>query len=261
MSFRAYSLVWERTRAKGSNLLMLLAIADYAKDDGRWAYASARTLTWKSRLTGRGGELVLTKLVADGEVWPEWHAAERRLYLHLRCVMDWAAYQTEGPPPPYGEKFSRKQSENFSRKLIALAARKANERAATAKSAAGKAKSAATSLCSEIREDPFRSEKQGASPDHPPVQPVENPERNLGVVTKIAHDVLDLYALADAVSERDVVDGIELRCSPNALAIATTRDLVYRAIASAVYQRRLAGKPPVLVGSSGDAAFRLAGSR
>jgi hypothetical protein len=42
-------------------------------------------------------------------VWPEWNARERRLYLHIRCVMDWAVYQTEGPLPQR-EKFSRRQS-------------------------------------------------------------------------------------------------------------------------------------------------------
>lgn len=260
MSIRAWSLVWERTRAKGSNLLMLLAIADYAKDDGRWAWPSARTLSWKTRLTGRGGELVLWKLVADREVWPEWDAAEGRLYLQLRCVMDWEAYQTEGPPPER-EKISRSQSEKFSLRLVALACAKAKTAAPKAKSAARNAKTADPSLLSDPK-DPSGSEEQGLRPDHPPVHAVENsqddePDRHLFVVTKLAHDVLARYALTPDITERDVVDGIELLCSREVYNIATTRDLVSRAIASAVYQRRRAGKSPVLNGSPGDAAFRM----
>jgi hypothetical protein len=138
VSVRAIGLVWERSRAKGSNFLMLLAIADYAKDDGRWAWPSARLLTWKTRLTGRGGELVLRKLVQDGEVWPEWDAQEKRLYLHVRCACDWDTYQSEGPIPER-EKISRSQSEKFSRSLLRIAAdrhAKANGATATAKSAA-----------------------------------------------------------------------------------------------------------------------------
>lgn len=135
MSIRAWSLVWERSRAKGGNLLMLLSIADYAKDDGRWAWPSARTLTWKTRLSGRAGELILMKLVRDGEIWPEWNAAEERLYLHVRCVFDWEAYETEGINRER-EKISRNQSESFSRKLMTIAA----DRLATAKSTTPKAK-------------------------------------------------------------------------------------------------------------------------
>lgn len=121
MSIQAVSTVWQRTRAKGSNLLMLLAIADYAKDNGSGAYPSATTLAWKARLSSRAATIILTKLVTDGEVWPEWDAANHRLYLQLRCVCDWEAYQTEGAIPER-EKISRKQPANFSRKLAALGA-------------------------------------------------------------------------------------------------------------------------------------------
>lgn len=253
MSIRATTLVWERTRAKGSNLLMLLAIADYAKDDGRWAWPSVRTLTWKTRLTGRGGELILRKLVEDGEVWPEWNAKERHLYLHLRCVMDWATYQTEGPIPDR-EKIARNQSESFSRRLIELACAKANGDAPKAKNGARKAKNRAASLCSGS-EGSVRSEEQGLRPDSRPVQPVENPEDSVRVVTKIAHEVLDLYAQTADVDLGDIVEAVKRHCA--VLDIAYAGDVVQRAIESALYQRQRAGKPSVIAGSSGESAFRL----
>jgi hypothetical protein len=111
VSVRAIGLVWERSRAKGSNFLMLLAIADYAKDDGRWAWRVAR-LRRETRLTGRGGELVLRKLVQDGEVWPEWDAQEKRSIFTVRCACDWDTYQSEGPIPER-EKISRAKAKSF----------------------------------------------------------------------------------------------------------------------------------------------------
>lgn len=235
MSWRACSLVWERTRAKGSNLLMMLAIADYAKDDGRWAWPSARTLTRKSRLTGRGGELVLTRLVADGELWPDWHPEERRLYLHIRCIMDWEVYRTEGPVPTHGEIFSRNQSEVFSRKLAALAVHKANERAAKANGAAASANGGAIPLCTGSEEDPLQNKSRGSAP--PPVEkPVENPADNVGVITKIAHDVLDLLAEADDVTEGDVIEAMKRHCA--ALDISYDSAVCWSALASAQFQRQ-----------------------
>jgi hypothetical protein len=138
-----------------------------------------------------------------------------------------------------------------------LASRKANAVTATAKSAARNANGAAASLLCTDPNDPSGSEEQGRRPGVPLCTPVENPEAHLAVVTKLAHEVLDLYALTPDVTEADVVAGIELRCRPAAYNIPTTRDVVHQAIAVAVYQRRRAGKTPVLAHSSGDSAFRL----
>jgi hypothetical protein len=82
-----------------------------------------------------------------------------------------------------------------------------------------------------------------------------DPDENLPVITKLAHEVLELLSETPDVDERDVVDGIERRC--DVFDIAFTRDLVHRAIAAAVYQRRRAGKPAVLKNSTGDSAFRM----
>jgi hypothetical protein len=126
MSNKAVTLVEERSRAKGSNLGVLRAIADYAKDNGRHSFPSIPTLAWKNRLTTRAAELIVRKLVEDGEVAPRWDVEDRRLYLDVRCICDWDAYQVEGPVPER-EKISRSVSEKFARSLVETGARRAEK--------------------------------------------------------------------------------------------------------------------------------------
>lgn len=275
MSFKATTLVQDRTRAKGSNLYVLGIIADYAKDDGRWAWPHPSTIAWKARLTPRAAELILRKLVVDGELLPEWDAKEKRLYLHVRCISEWEAYQAEGAIPDR-EKISRKTSAAFALRLVDLAATSAKSRAANAKSCvqqpedlcAQREKSCAEKTVSDGAGEGSRSQpldplidplgiEQGAPPPMSRTPPERTPEDNLVVITRLAHEVLALHELTPDVSERDIVDSVELRCSSEVYDIAHDRDVVYRAIAAAVYQRRLAGKPPVLANSPGDAAFRM----
>lgn len=60
--------VWELSRQKGTDLLMLLAIADFADDDGR-AYPSVATLAAKCRITTtRHAIRVLRGLKDSGEL-------------------------------------------------------------------------------------------------------------------------------------------------------------------------------------------------
>lgn len=68
MSVRAMALVWERSKAKGSELLLLLAIADYAKDDGSDAWPSFAVLAQKSRMTERAVRIILQRLEKAGEL-------------------------------------------------------------------------------------------------------------------------------------------------------------------------------------------------
>lgn len=67
MSVRTMARVWELSRHKGNDLLMLLAIADFADDDGK-AYPSVNTLAEKCRMLGRGANKVLATLRASGEL-------------------------------------------------------------------------------------------------------------------------------------------------------------------------------------------------
>lgn len=67
MSVRTMAKVWEVSQHSGTQLLMLLAIADFADDDGI-AWPSVDTLAKKCRTTPRNANLVLAALRASGEL-------------------------------------------------------------------------------------------------------------------------------------------------------------------------------------------------
>jgi hypothetical protein len=60
--------VWEHSRSKSTDRLVLLAIADCAADDGSNAYPSMKKLTLKTGLTDRGVQRSVARLVALGEL-------------------------------------------------------------------------------------------------------------------------------------------------------------------------------------------------
>jgi hypothetical protein len=91
------------------------------------------------------------------------------------------------------------------------------------------------------------SRRTGARPD--------DLQRNVAVVTKLAHEVLDLLAETPDVTDTEITEAVKRRCA--VLQIAYRSDVVSRAIESALFQRRRAGKPSVMRGSSGEAAARL----
>ncbi len=67
MSVRVTNRVWEHSTHSGTELLMLLCIADFADDDGN-AYPAITTLANKCRMTTRNAYLVLAELRASGEL-------------------------------------------------------------------------------------------------------------------------------------------------------------------------------------------------
>lgn len=109
MSRKAESLVWDRARAKGSDLLMLVCIADYTNDEGRYAWPSVQHLARVTRMSERGAQYVLHRLEEHGEIAIDWNADGRAVehrgreftpmwFLHVRCVFDWDQYQQDGKP-------------------------------------------------------------------------------------------------------------------------------------------------------------------
>lgn len=69
MSVKAISAVWEHSTLTGTELLAMLAIADYAHDDGAGAWPSVPKLRQKMRLeTDRGVQKVLRRCEAAGEL-------------------------------------------------------------------------------------------------------------------------------------------------------------------------------------------------
>jgi hypothetical protein len=67
MSISIIDRVWHYSKARKGELLMLLAIADFANDDGE-AWPSVPTLAKKSRLSERQAQYALRRLVKSGEL-------------------------------------------------------------------------------------------------------------------------------------------------------------------------------------------------
>lgn len=67
MSIKVASHVWEHSQQSGSALLMLLALADHANDDGA-CWPSIETLARKCRVSERQARRLIRKLEDDGEL-------------------------------------------------------------------------------------------------------------------------------------------------------------------------------------------------
>ena len=88
MSIRVMSAVWDRGPDDKSELLLLLALADYANDDGA-CWPSINSLMQKSRLSERGVQSVLKRLAADG--WIEIEPGNGRNHTNLYRIINPAA--------------------------------------------------------------------------------------------------------------------------------------------------------------------------
>ncbi len=74
MSIAAMNWVWEHSPHKGSALLLLLAIADNARDEDWAAWPGVATLRRKTRLSERNVQYILRTLEASGAITID-HAA------------------------------------------------------------------------------------------------------------------------------------------------------------------------------------------
>ena len=62
MSIKVMSIIWERSERSGSELLLLLALADHADDSGA-CYPSVSRLAAKTRMSERSVQYMLRSLV------------------------------------------------------------------------------------------------------------------------------------------------------------------------------------------------------
>ncbi len=76
---------------------------------------------------------------------------------------------------------------------------------------------------------------QAVPSGRPPAAPEENPDQNLGVITKIAHEAIDLNGSADLGLLTDVVKDL---CGSRGIDYGRTSTLVRKAVDSALAQRR-----------------------
>jgi hypothetical protein len=68
VSVHVSATVWRRSQAKGSDLLVLLAIADNADAETAEAFPSIKYLSRKTRLSERGVQYAIAHLIESGEL-------------------------------------------------------------------------------------------------------------------------------------------------------------------------------------------------
>jgi len=76
MSVRWITVVWEKSPYKGERLLLHLALADYANDEGT-CFPSQRTLSHKARCSENFVRVCLNQMVADGHLVVQKEASGR----------------------------------------------------------------------------------------------------------------------------------------------------------------------------------------
>lgn len=70
------SWIWENTKAEGSELLVLLALADHAGDDGR-CYPSMTRIAARARLSLRGAQTAIRALEGKGAIKTDLNAGPK----------------------------------------------------------------------------------------------------------------------------------------------------------------------------------------
>ncbi len=68
MSIRVMTLIWDTCLYDGGTLIVLLAMADWANDDGTKVHPGLETLAGKARMTVRGTQKCLVNLRKDGVI-------------------------------------------------------------------------------------------------------------------------------------------------------------------------------------------------
>jgi hypothetical protein len=82
MSIRVMTRVWEQSKQQGSALVVLLAIADFANDEGV-AYPSVATLGTKARISESQVHWILRKLIEEDELTIQRNAGPHRCNLYI----------------------------------------------------------------------------------------------------------------------------------------------------------------------------------
>jgi hypothetical protein len=103
------TLVWSKSRNKRTALLLELAIADFAHDNGRGAWPSVPTLAKKTRMSERNVQLLADKLVESGEVSIEEGGGPygtNAYAINVKLLESLPDPEAEEEPIEGGEKFS-----------------------------------------------------------------------------------------------------------------------------------------------------------
>lgn len=121
MSIHVMNLVWKKSKHKGSTLLILLAMADYAGDDGTGIWPSYQTLAKKARLSRRQAINIVQSLIESGVIARAGQSAARTNRYQIRLDMigkegTGVIEPSEAPPLPKDKSVEGALSagENFS---------------------------------------------------------------------------------------------------------------------------------------------------
>jgi hypothetical protein len=87
MSIRVMTQIWDCDAYEGGTLLVLLAMADWAQDDGTRVFPSMKTLAQKARLSVRGAQNCVARLKRDGVIF-EVNSARRGRPTEYKIMLD-----------------------------------------------------------------------------------------------------------------------------------------------------------------------------
>ena len=106
MSVRVMAWVWEYAQVSGGSLIILLALADFAHDDGTGAYPSIKTLSAKARLGERQTQNVLSALQGLGLITISYRTGPNGVNVY-HVVVNPDAQSVKNPPTLKERVFSR----------------------------------------------------------------------------------------------------------------------------------------------------------
>lgn len=114
MSIAVMNLVWQKSRAKGGELLLMIALADAADDRG-FCRPHVPTLAKKARMTDRNVQLTRKSLEENGELEVQIGAGRGGANVYRICLETLQAYPDDDETQlSSGEKISPSKGENSS---------------------------------------------------------------------------------------------------------------------------------------------------
>lgn len=234
------SAVWTRSRVRRtSELLMLLAIADYADLNGRHAWVSLKTLARRGRCSERYVRQILERLEQMGEIAFERNTEGRRYveqlppppwFIHIRCLSDAAAYRAGTRPLTllYPSLFQAGRPRKQSEPQFRFPGEK-SERQCT-KIGTPVPISGHVPLLIRYLDPVFK--EQGAAP--PILTKARDPGAPFSLIVKLGHEAFD--RLGNRANGADLDDYLKTRC--HSLGIRPSPDVIAKAIEAARWQRQ-----------------------
>lgn len=185
------TLVWEKSRNKRTAMLLLLAIADHAHDDGKGAYPGVDSLARKTRQTTRNVQILLKTLedskeliIYEGQGPHGTNLYEINVQL-LRSFSDWEETDADEEPR------TSVQGENFSPPDNAQNFTGENSRTENAQNFTGGVKNSAEDV-SKTQENKLENEGAARKISPEPLTVNKKPNESSGISGKTKEQVWEL---------------------------------------------------------------------